>query len=300
MHPDNPHQAGYDMAALTSALPELAPFIVQSKQGRASINFSDPIAVKLLNKALLVHHYGIAYWDIPIGYLCPPIPGRVDYLCHLNDYLKGLGVLTSGKSVNGLDIGTGSNLIYPLLASRLYAWSMMGSDIDARSLQNAQHILDKNADLPLDITLRLQSNPDYIFQDVIQSQDSFTFSMCNPPFHASAQAALAGSERKNRNLNRNKQKRESNQKKISDTQQLNFAGQSNELWCEGGERRFITQMIYESQDVKQQVACFTCLVSKKETLQELKRPLKKVNAQYDVVSMQQGSKESRFIAWRFN
>lgn len=300
MHPDNPHQAGYDMPALTSALPELAPFIVQSKQGRASINFSDPIAVKLLNKALLVHHYGIAYWDIPIGYLCPPIPGRVDYLCHLNDYLKGLGVLTSGKSVNGLDIGTGSNLIYPLLASRLYAWSMVGSDIDARSLQNAQHILDKNADLPLDITLRLQSNPDHIFQDVIQSQDNFTFSMCNPPFHASAQAAMAGSERKNRNLNSNKQKRESNQKKISDTQQLNFAGQSNELWCEGGERRFITQMIYESQDVKQQVACFTCLVSKKETLQELKRPLKKVNAQYDVVSMQQGSKESRFIAWRFN
>ncbi len=300
MHPDNPHQAGYDMAALTSALPELAPFIVQSKQGRASINFSDPIAVKLLNKALLVHHYGIAYWDIPIGYLCPPIPGRVDYLCHLNDYLKGLGVLTSGKSVNGLDIGTGSNLIYPLLASRLYAWSMVGSDIDARSLQNAQHILDKNADLPLDITLRLQSNPEHIFQNVIQSQDNFTFSMCNPPFHASAQAAMAGSERKNRNLNRNKQKRESNQKKISDTQQLNFAGQSNELWCEGGERRFITQMIYESQDVKQQVACFTCLVSKKETLQELKRPLKKVNAQYDVVSMQQGSKESRFIAWRFN
>lgn len=300
MHPNNPHLAGYDMAALTLALPELAPFIVQSKQGRASINFSDPMAVKLLNKALLLYHYGIAYWDIPEGYLCPPIPGRVDYLCHLNDYLKGLGVLTSGTSVNGLDIGTGSNLIYPLLASRLYAWPMVGSDIDARSLQNAQHILDKNANLPLDITLRLQSNPDHIFQNVIQSQDGFTFSLCNPPFHASAQAALAGSERKNRNLNRNKQKRESNQKNISDTQQLNFAGQSNELWCEGGERRFITQMIYESQDAKHQVACFTCLVSKKETLQELKRPLKKVNAQYDVISMQQGSKESRFIAWRFS
>ncbi|NVK36994.1 MAG: 23S rRNA (adenine(1618)-N(6))-methyltransferase RlmF [Gammaproteobacteria bacterium] len=299
MHPRNPHVNGYDMATLTQALPELAPFIVMSKQGRESINFSDSNAVKLLNKALLIHEYGLHDWDIPQGYLCPPIPGRADYLCHLYDYLMSLGLLNTDHTIRGLDIGTGANLIYPLLANRLFGWHMLGADIDSISLQSAQNILNGNADLQLPIELRLQSNPENMFQGVIQIQETFLFSMCNPPFHSSKQAAMAGSERKNKNLNRNKQKRLSNQRAIKDTKALNFSGQSNELWCEGGERRFITKMIFESQTFKQQVACFTCLVSKKETLQDLKRPLKKVNAIFDVVKMQQGNKESRFIAWRY-
>jgi 23S rRNA (adenine1618-N6)-methyltransferase len=50
-----------------------------------TIDFSDPEAVKSLNQALL-----ISYYDIQMGYshyLCPPIPGRADYIHYIADLL---------------------------------------------------------------------------------------------------------------------------------------------------------------------------------------------------------------------
>ena len=81
---------------------------------------------------------------------------------------------------------------------------------------------------------------------------------------------------------------------------LNFGGQNNELWCEGGELAFITNMIYESAHFETQCLWFTVLVSKKENLKPLYNHLKKVKA-FDVktIDMEQGNKTSRFIAWTF-
>ena len=41
----------------------------------------------MLNRAILMHHYGVKSWDIPAGYLCPPIPGRADYIHSVADLL---------------------------------------------------------------------------------------------------------------------------------------------------------------------------------------------------------------------
>lgn len=303
MHLNNPHLNGYDMQALAQTLPELEGFLQTSKHDRLTIDFSDSVAVKLLNKALLMHHYGLQSWDIPDGYLCPPIPGRVDYLCHLSEYLQHHHFLQSSKAsfspVLGLDIGTGANLIYPLLANRLFEWNMVATDIDDGALKSAQQNIDHNQSLGLNIELRKQASSEQIFKGIIQPDDYFHLTLCNPPFHESQAAAMSGSVRKNKNLNRNKHKRDSNIAHISNNEQLNFAGQSNELWCKGGEKNFITNMIFESQDYAQQVGCFTCLVSKKENLGPLKRSLNKVSADFDVVEMAQGNKISRFIAWRY-
>lgn len=298
MHPTNPHKNGYDMQQLVLALPELAAFVFKNKHQRDTINFADPMAVKLLNKALLKQQYGIIDWDIPDGYLCPPIPGRLDYLCYLSAFLSEQGIDTQ-QGISGLDIGTGANLIYPLLANRYFKWHMVGSDCDDIAFKSAQKNIQRNKDLNLDIQLRKQNNTQHIFKGVIQADDYFHVTFCNPPFHESRQAAQAGSVRKNKNLNINKQKRSSNVEKISSKDQLNFAGQANELWCEGGEKRFIQTMIRESVEFKHQVGWFSCLVSKKETLNPIKKTLKKVNAQVVEVPMQQGNKISRFIAWRF-
>ena len=70
MHLNNPHKNGYDMSALVTALPELSAHIIQNPNGRETINFSNPIAVKLLNQALLKHHYDVQVWDLPEGFLC--------------------------------------------------------------------------------------------------------------------------------------------------------------------------------------------------------------------------------------
>jgi 23S rRNA (adenine1618-N6)-methyltransferase len=81
---------------------------------------------------------------------------------------------------------------------------------------------------------------------------------------------------------------------------LNFGGQANELWCEGGERQFLYNMITESALFSSQVGWFTCLVSKQENVVPAIELIKKMGAKESkVVPMAQGNKKSRFIAWRF-
>src|SRR5688572_21763289 len=116
MHPRNRHQARYDFAPLIRTSPELAVFVRPNPYGDESIDFADPAAVTALNRALLKHFYGISYWQIPPGYLCPPIPGRADYIHHVADLLATShhGSIPHGASVAVLDIGVGANCIYPI------------------------------------------------------------------------------------------------------------------------------------------------------------------------------------------
>ncbi|MCV6022274.1 RlmF-related methyltransferase, partial [Escherichia coli] len=69
--------------------PALESFVIKNPKGEDSINFSDPNAVKILNKALLTAYYDIDFWDIPEHYLCPPIPGRADYIHRVAELLDG-------------------------------------------------------------------------------------------------------------------------------------------------------------------------------------------------------------------
>jgi 23S rRNA (adenine1618-N6)-methyltransferase len=303
VHPKNPHINGYDIPALVLASPELKPFIIKSKHGRDTIDFSNPLGVKQLNRALLIHHYGLDYWDIPKGHLCPPIPGRVDYLLGLNDVLAsqlGASFVEKQSEIQALDIGTGANLIYPLAGHGLFGWSWLGSDINQGAIDHGQSIIDKNPSLKNSIKLKHQTNSKHIFNGIVDSHDYYDVSCCNPPFHKSAAEAQAGSVRKNNNLSRNKQKRQSNIKASNTPQSLNFSGQANELWCEGGELVFIGNMIKESKQVADQVGLFSCLVSKKENVKPLIDSIKSARAtSQSIHEMQQGNKISRFITWSY-
>ena len=59
----------------------------------------------MLNRALLKADYGIDFWDIPPNYLCPPIPGRVDYIHHLADLLarSNNNEIPRGPQIKALD-----------------------------------------------------------------------------------------------------------------------------------------------------------------------------------------------------
>lgn len=290
LHTRNLHRNPYDFDQLISCVPELNPYVFVNTYKTRTINFSIPQAVKLLNKALLQHFYNIKGWDIPDTNLCPPIPGRADYIHYIADLLaEDHGKIPEGTSVKGLDIGVGANLVYPLIAHQSYGWKMLGTDINEDSLKNARYILDQNPDLLSSIELKHQPDSNYIFKNIMSTEDQFTFSMCNPPFHDSKESMIKGNMRKNRNLNKSK-----NQKSL-----LNFGGQQSELWCEGGELRFITSMINESVDYSSQVLWFTCLVSKKDNLPKLTSLLKKVKAEFKIVDMAQGQKVSRMLAWTF-
>ena len=111
LHPRNRHRNGYDFKQLIGSCKELAPFVVLNKYDNESIDFSNPDAVKALNKSLLISFYDIQNWDIPENYLCPPIPGRSDYIHYLADLLA---------SSNNEIIPTGEN-IQKLVASPLHS-----------------------------------------------------------------------------------------------------------------------------------------------------------------------------------
>lgn len=325
MHPKNPHRNGYPMDALCQTYPALKPFLVRAKSGNTSIDFTNPQAVKVLNAALLLHYYRLEYWDIPEGYLCPPVPGRADYIHGIADLLKSTGHSEKNEqyhNVRGLDIGVGANAIYPIIGVTSYDWSFVGSDVDDVAVKSAKAIASKNSVLAHKFQVRKQVNRASIFNGVIEANERFTFTMCNPPFHKSAQEALSGTRRKTSNLTRNKQKRSG--AKFTDNREqgfghrasklqgknaayqskdanLNFAGQANELWCEGGELAFIQRMVQESVSVKDNVEWFTCLVSKSAHLKPIKTSIDYYGAtQCKVVDMGQGSKLSRFVAWTFS
>lgn len=290
LHPRNRHQAGYDFAALCPGTPELAAYVFINDYGTHTIDFADPEAVKSLNRALLAHHYGIAHWDLPAGYLCPPIPGRVDYLHRVADLLaESAGTLPTGKRVRVLDIGVGANCIYPLLGCREYGWRFVGSDIDPVSVKAAT-LLAKSNGLGNQIECRLQGNANHVFRGIIGSKERFALTLCNPPFHGSLEEASKGTTRKLRNLG----------KEVTGAPVLNFGGQKAELWCEGGEAAFLAAMIGQSKEFASQCLWFSSLVSKKENLRGAKQALSRVGArQVRVIDMVQGNKVSRILAWSF-
>ncbi|MGJ8545207.1 MAG: 23S rRNA (adenine(1618)-N(6))-methyltransferase RlmF [Sulfitobacter sp.] len=287
LHPRNQHREGYDFRQLVANTPELEPFTTRNPLGQTTIDFQNAGAVRMLNRALLKTHYNVEYWDIPADYLCPPIPGRADYIHYLADLLAANNKqkIPRGPDIKALDIGTGASLVYPLIGQSEYGWQFTGVDIDPAAIKSAQQICRFNK---LKITLRQQEKRENTFKGVIAPQDVFHFTMCNPPFHSSIEQANKGTQRKWRNLGKGV------------TKKLNFGGQNAELWCPGGEIKFIASMVKQSVPFAGQCLWFTSLVSKKDNLQTLSKILEKAKvADFKIVEMAQGQKTSRFIAWTY-
>lgn len=293
LHPRNRHRARYDFPALVAALPALEPFVGPNAWGDVSLDFADPQAVKMLNRALLKHHYGIEHWDIPAHYLCPPIPGRADYLHYLADLLAqdNQGDIPGGQHVAVLDIGVGANCIYPIIGHCEYGWRFTGTETDPVALGSAKSIVAMNPLLSRHVRLRRQHNADAMFNGMIGATARFDATLCNPPFHASAQEAQAATRRKLTNLGKSAP---------TAIPVQNFGGQANELWCEGGELRFVGAMVAQSVAYGKNCLWFTSLISKHTTLPALYQAIEQAGAE-DVrtVEMAQGQKVSRFVAWTF-
>jgi 23S rRNA (adenine1618-N6)-methyltransferase len=293
LHPRNSHNNRYDFKELIKTKPELKEFVKPNKYGDLSIDFANPEAVISLNKALLAHFYGIKNYTIPNGYLCPPIPGRADYIHHIADLLatSNNGIIPKGKSVKGLDVGIGANGIYAIIGSSVYNWDFVGSDIENESITSVENIVNSNESLKEKIKCRLQTNPENIFSGIIAKDEFFDFTLCNPPFHKSLKDAIDGNKRKVQNLTKEK----------TAISALNFGGKNNELWCKGGEIVFIKNMIKESLEFRNNVFWFSTLVSKKENLPLIYKALESIKpTQIKTINMSQGQKITRIVAWSFS
>jgi len=284
LHIRNIHNNPYPFKELCSVNPLLKDFVFVNNYNTSTLDFSNQQAVLELNRALLKLYYKVDLWSIPKGYLCPPIPGRADYIHHIADILEK-GQLK--KPIKGLDIGVGANCIYPILGCQIYNWEMVGSDIHTVAVDSAKQNVSNNALLKDKIDIRHQTNKANIFEGIIKVGEHFSFTMCNPPFHTSEEEATKGTLRKLKNLG------------IPKNRELNFGGMANELWCNGGEALFLKRMIKESVAFKDRVTYFTSLVSKREHLPKLEKQLTKLKATYFRVSMAQGNKKSRILVWKF-
>ncbi len=297
LHPRNRHRNRYDFAKLIKHSPELALFVTENPYGDESIDFSNPAAVLALNKAILIESYGVSHWGIPEGYLCPPIPGRADYIHRVADLLAFSNdeVVPQGSSIRALDIGVGASCIYPIIGHAEYGWSFVGTDIDTVALGSAKKIVQANPDLKKSVELRLQDSPSDILKGVLHSDELFDVVICNPPFHASLEEAHAGSRRKWTNLGREK-----SIGKFGKAPVLNFGGQGSELWCEGGEVGFVRRIIEESTHIPEMCFVFSSLVSKETNLPAIYAALERTDVE-DVVTleMEQGQKKSRIVAWTY-
>ena len=293
LHPRNRFRAGYDFQRLIACSPGLAAFVAPNAHGDASVDYASPAAVKALNQALLTSVYGLNTWDVPPGYLCPPIPGRSDYLHYVADLLGTAADAATPRRrpVAVLDIGTGASCIYPLIGASEYGWRFVGTEIDPVALGWARTLVAANPAVADLIECRLQRSPLECFTGVVEAGETFEVSICNPPFHASAEAAAEGSRRKRRRLSGSPRAATG----------LNFGGTDGELWCDGGELAFAGRMIAQSAERPALCRWFTTLVSKSAHLPRLHQSLSEVGAlEVRTIEMAHGQKKSRILAWTFS
>ena len=290
MHAQNPYCDRYELKRLASHHPQLLDHIVLNPSGEETIDFSNSTAVYELNKAMLLMDFKVDNYELPMGYLIPPIPGRLDYLLHLQAFFSKQFNIDKNTKLRGLDIGAGANGIFCVLGSQHFNWTMVGSECDAKAVEIASANMNHTTTLKENVEIRHQENKSFLFKNIIHSDEHFDFTVCNPPFHTSKKEALKGALRKLDNLGH----RVHNQNVA-----LNFEGQANELWCNGGEALFIKRLIKESVGYKNQVKVFSTLVSKSASLRPIKKQLTKTKANFEVLSMDLGNKKSRILLWWF-
>ncbi len=287
LHPRSKHREQYDFDVLSAVHAELKRHVQENAYGSLSIKFFDPSAVKALNTALIKHYYDLEYWDIPQGYLCPAVPGRADYIHYVADLFSEKKRRTSLRC---FDLGVGANCVYPIIGTKEYGWHFTASDIDETAIRSAKKIVQKNVRLQDKIVLRMQRDERFLLKDILGKKEHYDLLIANPPFHASKQDADKAARRKLKNL----------KGKPAKEIRLNFEGQSNELWTEGGELRFIRQLIDETSMYRESFHWCTSLVSKETTLNKCLRKLeKKEVSEKRIIEMGTANKKTRILAWQW-
>ena len=206
--------------------PELEDFLTTSPVGDTTIDFSNPGAVRALNRALLKVDYGVAHWNIPDGYLCPPIPGRADYVHGLADLLAECngGVVPRGPAIRVLDVGVGANCIYPLVGHSEYGWRFVG--FGGRCDRAAVGECDRAGESRARRCDRVsaQSNRGQVFEGVVHEDERFDLTLSIARSMHPPRTAARGSRRKSRNLG-------------TPMQHSISGARPSELWCTAARRR---------------------------------------------------------------
>ena len=269
MHQKNPYKTPPNFKEMAVTYPEFRRVVTQDLAGKIHLDFNNPTAVRTLTRLLFLKDFGLSV-EIPEGSLVPTLPSRMNYLLWVEDLLSLLPDKAEETSIRGLDIGAGASAVYPLLGAKHFGWKMVATETDPNNFQAASENISRN-DLSSSITL-LNTCEGKILEEVLsEREESFDFSMCNPPFY------------------RPEQDREA-------------VGKDTEMRTRGGEVEFVRRIIEESELFSSRVRIFTVLLGHKSSLSPLKQQLHKTSKVSSFVSTEfcQGKTMRWGLAWTFS
>ncbi|XP_076755594.1 U6 small nuclear RNA (adenine-(43)-N(6))-methyltransferase [Xylocopa sonorina] len=275
MHPRNKYKTVPDFKKLALLYPEFRNIAIINLAGKVKIDFKNEESLRILTEVLLKHDFNLEV-KIPENKLVPTLPLRLNYILWIEDLMKHAG-FNEMEQVVGIDIGTGAVCIYPLLFAKMYGNQMIGTEIDETSIQTAiQHIENNNLQHLIKVS---EVNEGTILKDILKD-DSYHFTMCNPPFFEAEG---------------------SSEKVTKRTPPRNApTGNEVELKVQGGERAFVMQMIEESLETKEKVKIYTTMFGRRSNLLFLLKFLKRKNMENITwTEFCQGHTKRWGLAWTF-
>ena len=265
---------------LTKEFPELKKYILkqnEDNEGEFQFDWSNNELSLLMDKSILNYYFNIKYYDIPKGFLIPPIPSRINYINLINSIITKLINDIDIKNIIGIDIGTGANIIYPILGYSIYKWKFICTEINKEAYNNAKLILQKN-NLENNINIIKQNNKDNIFISILNRENKYIFSMCNPPYYNyENEIKLEDKKRDN---------------------EYNF----DEIYYKNGEYGFFQRYFEESICYKNNVFLYTILIGKKINAENIYDKLSSYNDIIKIYNMQKiltGNNVRYIIYWSF-
>ena len=273
-----------DFLILIKEFPDLKKYIIKQNEEKLeeiSFDWSNNNLSLLMTKSILDYYFNIKYYNIPKGYLIPPIPSRLNYLNLINKILiKEINSQSRYSSdIIGIDIGTGANIIYPILGNSIFNWKFICSEINDESYNNAKLILEKN-NLENEINLIKQKNKNNIFLNILNQENKYIFSLCNPPYYDyEAEIKLDDKKRDN---------------------EFNF----DEVYYKKGEFGFFQRYFIESTCYKKNVYLFTILIGKKANMENINDIMntndnKNIIKKFNIQKIQTGNNLRYIIYWSF-
>ncbi|ETI19549.1 hypothetical protein G647_09383 [Cladophialophora carrionii CBS 160.54] len=253
------------------------------------LDFSDPESVRQLTKCLLHRDFNLTI-DVPDDRLCPPVPNRFNYILFIQrllddtspDFHQGYD---RERQVLGLDIGTGSSAIYPLLAcAQRPRWRFLCTEIDDKNRQYAQRNISANN---LGSRIRMidtdRTGGKLIPAAQLEHFDRVDVLVTNPPFYSSEAELLGSAGQKSRPPN------------------SSCTGAAVEMITPGGEVSFVGKLIRESAhaEMRRKVQWFSAMLGKLSSVGTIVTQLRNQGCtNFAVTEFVQGQKTRRWcVAW---
>lgn len=327
MHPRNPYRTPPSFKKLAMQYPEFRAHCTYDLSGKVRLDFKNCDALRALTTCLLDQDFGLKV-DIPDGRLVPTLPLRLNYLLWIED-LMTLSARTDQKCTRiGVDIGTGSACVYPLLAAKQFGWSMLCTEADEVSYESAVNNVKKNSMQDEIFIKKVQEN--VILKNVLDDETSLaeiTSLRAKEESMDKPQDSQDSPGKAEMELETNDKKDLESSNYIFDFTMCNppFFGSEEEIHTmnkskkgrgepvsvptgavqeivtSGGEISFITQMIEESSQLKDKVRMFTTLIGTKADIKKIKQVLATVSpAHSSVTEFCQGRTMRWGLAWTFD